>query len=122
MPVAISCQSVTKSFSARPLFRDISITIDDRERVGLIGPNGSGKSTLLKIMAGIYSPDDGAITTRKFLNIAYLAQDNPYPADAILRDVVAASLDGQSIDETERINRAEYTLSTVGFEDLGATF
>ncbi len=121
MPVAISCQSVTKSFSARPLFRDISITIDDRERVGLIGPNGSGKSTLLKIMAGLYSPDDGVITTRKFLNIAYLAQDNPYPPDAILRDVVAASLDGQSIDEAERINRAEYTLSTVGFEDLGAT-
>ncbi len=120
MPVAISCQSLTKSFSARPLFRDISITIDDRERIGLIGPNGSGKSTLLKIMAGLYEPDSGTVTTRKFLNIAYLAQDNPYPPEAILRDVVAASLADQHIEESELINRAEYTLSTLGFEELDA--
>jgi ATP-binding cassette subfamily F protein uup len=118
MPVAITCQSVTKAYSARPLFKDISITIDDRERVGLIGPNGSGKSTLLKIMAGIASPDQGSVTTRKFLNIAYLPQDHFFDPESSVRDIALASLKNLITDETERRIMAEMSLSRVGFEDL----
>lgn len=118
MPVAITCQSVTKAYSARPLFKDISITIDDRERVGLIGPNGSGKSTLLKIMAGIASPDQGSVTTRKFLNIAYLPQDHFFDPEASVRDIALTALKNLIADETERRIMAEMSLSRVGFEDL----
>lgn len=118
MPVAITCQSVTKAYSARPLFKDISITIDDRERVGLIGPNGSGKSTLLKIMAGIASPDQGSVTTRKFLNIAYLPQDHFFDPESSVRDIALDALKNLITDETERRIMAEMSLSRVGFEDL----
>lgn len=118
MPVAITCQSITKSYSARPLFKDISITIDDRERVGLIGPNGSGKSTLLKIMAGVVEPDQGAVTTRRFLNIAYLAQDHSFDPQSSVREVAVAALRNSNIEESQRRTAAEMSLSRVGFEDL----
>lgn len=118
MPVAITCQSVTKSYSARPLFKDISITIDDRERVGLIGPNGSGKSTLLKVMAGLINPDQGQVTTRKYLNIAYLPQDHFFDPQSTVRDIAVAALKPLFEDENERKINAEMSLSRVGFEDL----
>ncbi len=50
---------LSKAFTARPLFSEISLGIYQGERMGLIGPNGSGKSTLLKIIAGIEEPDQG---------------------------------------------------------------
>ena len=70
MSLLLTCQSLSKSFGTRPLFRDISISFDDSERTGLIGPNGSGKSTLLKILAGIEQPDGGDIIARRGLKLA----------------------------------------------------
>ncbi len=52
MPPILNAQSITKQFGATPLFREISLTVDDGERIGLIGPNGAGKSTLLAVLAG----------------------------------------------------------------------
>ncbi len=49
-------------FGATTLFRDISFTIEEGDRIGLIGPNGSGKSTLLRILAGEVDADDGEVT------------------------------------------------------------
>lgn len=86
--------------------------------MGLIGPNGSGKSTLLKIMAGIASPDQGSVTTRKFLNIAYLPQDHFFDPESSVRDIALDALKNLITDETERRIMAEMSLSRVGFEDL----
>jgi len=52
MPLLLSCQSLSKSFGALPLFEDVSVSISDGDRLGLIGPNSSGKSTLLRILVG----------------------------------------------------------------------
>lgn len=120
MSVITSCQSVSKSFSARPLFKDISFTVDDRDRLGLIGPNGSGKSTLLKILTGLIEPDEGSVVPRKFLRSAYVSQDNKYPAGMTVRRIVSASLDGLDIEEGERLSRVEVTLTRMGFEDFDA--
>ncbi|MBS1990695.1 MAG: ABC-F family ATP-binding cassette domain-containing protein [Cyanobacteria bacterium SZAS LIN-3] len=120
MSVITSCQSVSKSFSARPLFKDISFTVDDRDRLGLIGPNGSGKSTLLKILTGLIEPDEGSVVPRKFLRSAYVSQDNKYPAGMTVRQIVSASLDGLDIEDGERLSRVEVTLTRMGFEDFDA--
>src|SRR5260370_14843804 len=80
MPLLLSCQSLTKSYGARPLFEDISLSISDGDRLGLIGPNGSGKSTLLRILAGVETPDSGSTAVRKLAKLGYVPQDVVFPA------------------------------------------
>ncbi len=116
MPVAIACQNLSKSYSSRALFRGISFALDDRERLGLIGPNGSGKSTLLKILSGMVDPDEGTVTPKKYLNIAYLAQENIYAPGLTAAEVVAQSLQGLPLDEAQRATKVEVALSRVGFD------
>ncbi|MEN6532440.1 MAG: ATP-binding cassette domain-containing protein, partial [Bryobacteraceae bacterium] len=59
MAVLLSCSDLSKSFGSRVLFRDLSLSLSDGDRIGLIGPNGSGKTTLLEILAGNEEPDSG---------------------------------------------------------------
>ncbi|MBY0360191.1 MAG: ABC-F family ATP-binding cassette domain-containing protein [Candidatus Obscuribacterales bacterium] len=118
MAVILSCQSLFKSYSARPLFKNISFSLEENEKLGLIGPNGSGKSTLLKIMAGLVQPDEGNITTRKFLKVAYLAQENIYPENADLLEVVSDGLKDEGLNEAEIKARCSIALSKVGFENF----
>lgn len=70
----ISIENMTKTYGEKQLFNNISFTIAERERVGLIGVNGTGKSSLLKIVAGIDGPDSGEIVRPKDYRIAYLSQ------------------------------------------------
>lgn len=70
----IAIEHVTKTYGEKQLFNDISFTIEERERVGLIGVNGTGKSSLLKIVAEIDSPDAGEIVKAKDYKIAYAPQ------------------------------------------------
>ncbi|MGA6950993.1 MAG: ATP-binding cassette domain-containing protein, partial [Candidatus Sulfotelmatobacter sp.] len=70
MPPIINAQGITKAFGADPLFQNVSFTVSEGDRIGLIGPNGSGKSTLLRILAGTVSPDSGEIAVRKRLRFS----------------------------------------------------
>ena len=65
MPPILNAQSVSKQYGVRPLFQNISLTVEDGDRIGLIGPNGAGKSTLLAILAGAVEPDTGEVAARK---------------------------------------------------------
>jgi ATP-binding cassette subfamily F protein uup len=116
MPPLLSCQSVSKSYSSRPLFRDITLILDENERLGLIGPNGSGKSTLMKIFAGLVSPDGGAVTTRKGLRVAYVAQDEQFPADKTVNQVLLDAIPPDT-DEHMRDAEAAIMLTRMEFPD-----
>ncbi|KAA9021680.1 ABC-F family ATP-binding cassette domain-containing protein [Niallia endozanthoxylica] len=70
----ISIEHVTKTYGEKTLFHDISFTITEKERIGLIGVNGTGKSSLLKLIAGIDLPDEGEFVSAKDYRISYLAQ------------------------------------------------
>jgi ABC-type sugar transport system ATPase subunit len=63
----LSCQSLSKSFGTRDLFEDLSLSLFERDRVGLIGLNGVGKSTFLKILAGQEKADSGIVAI--YLNL-----------------------------------------------------
>lgn len=120
MGILISCQSITKYYSSRPLFRDLSFGIEDRERLGLIGPNGAGKSTLLKIMAGLVGPDEGALAIRKNLRVVYVPQDEQFPPDQSIRQIVSAAAAAVPFLDHEREASIDSTLTRIGFPDREA--
>lgn len=70
----LSIENLSKTYGEKQLFQDISFTISEKERVGLIGVNGTGKSSLLKIVAGVDLPDSGEIVMPKDYKIAYSSQ------------------------------------------------
>lgn len=91
MGILISCQTIGKSYSSRPLFRGITFGIEEGERLGLIGPNGAGKSTLMRVIAGLIEPDEGSVVRRKKLRVAYVEQKPDLPDDDTIFDVISNS-------------------------------
>ena len=88
----LNAQTISKSFGATSLFRDISFTVDEGDRIGLIGPNGSGKSTLLKILSGEIEPDAGEVAARKHTRLSYVAQDSEFAEGKTVRAVIQEAL------------------------------
>ncbi|CRK83846.1 ABC-F family ATP-binding cassette domain-containing protein [Neobacillus massiliamazoniensis] len=70
----LTVENVSKTYGEKQLFKNISFTIGEKERVGLIGVNGTGKSSLLKIVSGKDTPDDGKISSSKDYSISFLEQ------------------------------------------------
>lgn len=77
----LSAEHISKSYSDKSLFEDLSFGLQQGQKIGLIGVNGSGKSTLLKILAGIETPDSGRVSVRKGIKIAFLPQEPRLPMD-----------------------------------------
>lgn len=81
----LDVQNLTKSFGALTLFEDISFSIAEGKKVGLIAKNGTGKSTLLSIISGQDTYDSGEIVFRRNLKIGYLEQSPKFnPEDSVL--------------------------------------
>src|SRR5258708_4613991 len=117
MAVLLSCSALRKSFGARVLFEDLSLSLSEGDRTGLIGPNGSGKTTLLEILAGNEAADAGTRALRKQTRLAYVPQDSLFePADTI-GTVLNASQDGLALDEQEKATRVNAMLDRAGFEN-----
>ena len=114
----LNAQSISKTFGATALFRNISFTVDEADRIGLIGPNGSGKSTLLKILAGEIEPDAGEVAVRKLTRICYVAQDSEFAPGTTVRSVIESALKRARIPETEWETRLRETLGRAGFADF----
>ena len=120
LPPIINAQGISKTFGARPLFENISFTVSEADRIGLIGPNGSGKSTLLRILAGTEEPDGGNLAVRKRLRLSYVEQDSRFVAGASIRSVVERALEGSTTSGAERGAHFAETLGRAGFQDLEA--
>ena len=75
MAIDLQIENVSKSFGDLVLFNDVSFTVEERQRIGLIACNGKGKSTLLKIVAGEEPLDSGKITLRGGVRVGYLEQE-----------------------------------------------
>jgi ATP-binding cassette subfamily F protein uup len=84
----LTVENVTKTYGEKQLFKEISFTIGEKERIGLIGVNGTGKSSLLKIVAGIDIPDQGEIITGKDYTISFLSQQPEFETDRTVLDQV----------------------------------
>lgn len=74
--IILSAQHVAKSFGVNAVLRDVSLTVQQGDRIGLVGVNGCGKSTLMRILAGLDAQDGGEISLVRGLRVGYLAQQN----------------------------------------------
>jgi len=74
---SIILRDVGVAAAGKPLFQDLSFTLADGDRLGLVAGNGAGKSTLLRCLAGLAEPSAGSITTSRGLTVALVAQDMP---------------------------------------------
>ncbi|MFZ1140015.1 MAG: ABC-F family ATP-binding cassette domain-containing protein [Candidatus Sulfotelmatobacter sp.] len=120
MPPLINVRSISKAFGADPLFQNISFTVSEGDRIGLIGPNGSGKSTLLRILAGTEDTDDGEIAVRKRIRLSYVEQESEFRRGDTVRSVIETALKASAVPESERGTRFAETLGRAGFVDLNA--
>lgn len=113
MPL-LDCQSLSHSIAGRPVFADLSVTLDEADRVALVGRNGSGKSSLLKLLAGHDAPDEGLIVRRQGLRLAEVEQFLPEAArTADLFSLLAERLPPES--RASESWRVEVLLETLGF-------
>ncbi len=86
--------NVGRLHGGRVIFRGLSLTLGDGERIGLIGPSGCGKSTLLRVIAGEDSADEGAVTFRRGARIAYLPQEfTGNPDRAVIEELISGRED-----------------------------
>ncbi len=120
MPPLINVRSISKAFGADPLFQNVSFTVSEGDRIGLIGPNGSGKSTLLRILAGTEETDEGEIAVRKRLRMSYVEQESEFKPGDLVRTVIENALKNSAVPEAERGTRFAETLGRAGFMDLDA--
>ena len=114
MSTYLSAQSLSVSFASSPLFEEVSFTINQGDRIGLIGHNGCGKSTLLKQISGVEQDYNGQVIIANRCILAYVEQHLPQRlAQATL---IQALEEKVSQGETWR---AEQLLSELGFSDSG---
>ncbi len=91
--ILLQAQGVGRTFDGIDLFTNISLQIQEGDRVALVGPNGIGKTTLLEILNGDKAPDYGNVTTKKNISIGYLAQNSGLDSD---KEIYTEMLDGFS--------------------------
>ncbi len=103
--------NISKSFSERTLFSELTFSMADGDRIALIGANGSGKTTLLDILASEASPDAGSVTRQRFATVGYLRQEpSEFTGRSLLQEVLNAN--HEAITLGARIAAAREELSS----------
>jgi len=129
----INIENVSKAFADKIILQNASYGIEENSKVGIIGINGTGKTTLLKMIAGLEETDEGQITRKNGLRIAYLPQNPEFPEKT---DILTCVLQGSSIasggasglamgsnfemDEWTRESEAKNILNRLGITDHNA--
>jgi len=114
----INAQELSKQYGITPLFQNVSFTVSEGDRIGLIGPNGSGKSTLLEILCGRVKPDSGEVATRKRSRLSYVAQVSDFAPGETVRSVIEKALEQAAVPPAEREARTSEALGRAGFIDF----
>lgn len=109
----LDVQNISKRFGARELFANLSFSIAEGQKVGLIARNGTGKSTLLSILTGRESQDEGAIVYRNGIRTGYLEQEPVFNPDDTVLD---ACFNHQGDDE--KVVKAKQILTRLKIADL----
>ena len=90
----LSLENVSKDFGVKPLFANVTIGLEDTDKIGIIGANGSGKTTFLRVAAEVETPDAGRITRANGKTLAYLSQNPPIDENSTVLETIFASSSG----------------------------
>lgn len=88
----VSLNNISKSFLDKSILKDITLSVNDKDRIGLLGINGVGKSTLLNIISGALPYDEGTLSTKNDLRIGYLKQNEALNTSNSLQEEIQDSL------------------------------
>lgn len=104
--IIAQAQDLEQRFGGNTIFSNISFSVPDNARIGLVGPNGAGKTTLLKIMTGQQEPTSGQFTINKGLKVGYIAQENALDEDKTIWDEMLTVFDNL-IEKNKRITKMQ---------------
>ena len=108
--IILSCNNINKSFGVETILEDISFSVNEGDKIGIVGVNGTGKTTLFKIITGIYGYDSGDIYTAKNCRLGYLEQNtNLYSEHTVYEEVLSVFSD--LVQAEENLRRLEHEIS-----------
>ncbi len=114
--ILLNADNISKSYTEKPLLRDISLSIHEGEKIGLIGVNGTGKTTLLRILAGVEEPDSGKVTYTNGIRISYLPQNPPFDRNLTVEEQAVRYL--HAIDPAAEEFTCRSMLTKLGITDF----
>ena len=124
--IVLALQEIRKSFGTHEVLKNVSFTLQERDRMGMVGVNGCGKSTLMKIIAGAETADSGSVNIQKGLRIGYLAQQGELTGQETVQAVLEHVFDPLvRIEEEMRAleqEMAEYGADETALRRLGSRY
>ena len=115
--IILQANKIERSFAGEVLFDNITLQVDERDRIALVGKNGAGKSTLLKILVGEEEPTSGEINKKKDISLSYLAQDSRFESENTIYDEMLHVFD--DLRQTEKqLRQMELEMGEKSGEDL----
>ncbi len=116
--VLLNAENISKSYTEKPLLKNIDLSISENEKTGLIGINGTGKSTLLRILAGVEDPDSGKVTRTRGITVSYLPQNPAYDPELTVSEQAERYL--RAINETTPEYQCRSMMTKLGITDFDA--
>ncbi len=114
--IMLSCNNVSKSFGVETILEDISFSVNEGDKIGIVGVNGTGKTTLFKVITGIFPHDKGDIFTSKNCRLGYLEQNtNFYSEKTIFDEVVSVFSD--LIEAEEELRSLEHQIASLSAKE-----
>ncbi len=120
----VSLNNISKSFLDKSILKNITLSVNDKDRIGLLGINGVGKSTLLNIISGTLDYDDGTLSLKNDLRIGYLKQNEALNTSNTLKEEIEDSLKlvFDTRKKIEEISSKMATVSGIEYEKLSAEY
>lgn len=116
--IMLSCNNVTKTFGVETILENISFSVNEGDKIGIVGVNGTGKTTLFKVITGILPHDRGEIFTSKNCRLGYLEQNTNFYSEKTIYDEVV-SVFSDLIGAEEELRSLEHQIASLS--DKGAS-
>ena len=112
----LNLEHITKRYVTKPILTDVTVGLEDTDRIGIVGINGTGKSTLLGIIAGTIEPDEGQVVKRQGLRISALVQEPVFDESQSILTNVSSAVQGRE-DYWNTEGEVRSTLIRFGIEN-----